>query len=340
MAKYCGKKDRTARLLKIQMLLSQHPDGLKPQQIALECSVSKRTIYRDIETLERELDIPLWVNQGKYGVSEGHFLSPIVFSTEEAMNIFMAARLMQNVTYQYNPSIVSTFAKLNTIVPAQLREKIQNTLEFIKKQPVNERKLAVFNTLTRAWLAQKSVRFEYLERYHKKTFACSVDPYVIEPSVLGHSSYLIGYCHEEKKIRGFKLDTIIGNVIIKSNTYTIPFDFDAANYISSEWDVHFNQELVTVKLRFHKENSERMIETRWHPSQQIEKLNDGTVVLTFKVREISYFRAFILGFGDDMEVLEPESLREQIREIATSLKNMYRKNNLKKSDATKVLENY
>ena len=79
MARSYGKKDRTARLLKLQMLLSEHPHGLTPAQMAAECSVSKRTMYRDINTLERELDVPLWAYRGVYGVSEGYFLSPIVF---------------------------------------------------------------------------------------------------------------------------------------------------------------------------------------------------------------------------------------------------------------------
>jgi predicted DNA-binding transcriptional regulator YafY len=328
MGKYHGKKDRTARLLKLQMLLSQHPEGMELKQIAAECSVSQRTVYRDLKTIEYELGVPLSINHGKYGVTEGHFLSPIVFSTEEAINIFLAARLMQNLSYQYNPSIASTFIKLNTIVPTSLRQKIQNTLEYMKKQPINKGKLSVFNKLTQAWLTQHVVEIRFLELYGQEPVVLTIEPYFIEPSILGHSSYVIAYCRELNKIYPFKADGIIGDVILRSDTYEIPPDFDAANYLGSEWDIHVEQELETVKLHFNSKISNRVIETTWHPSQVIEMQSDGSMIMTIKVRDVTYFRAFILGWGDDVEVLEPETLREQIKSIIYSLENIYTRRNI------------
>ncbi len=329
MSKYHGKKDRTARLLKLQMLLSQHPRGLDLTQIASECAVSQRTVFRDLKTLENELGIPLWFNQGKYGVTEGHFLSPVVFSTEEAMNIFLAARLMQNLFYQYNPSIASTFMKLNTIVPPPLRQKIQNTLEYMKKLPINERKLDVFNKLTHAWLTQHVVTIRYLDLYDKEPVMHTIEPYFIEPSILGHSNYVIAYCRDLKTISVFKMDGIIGAVMVGAETYEVPADFNATNYIGSEWDIHVNQALETVKLRFNKNIVNRIIETTWHPSQTIEVQPDGSIIMSFKVRDVAYFRAFILGFGDDVEVLEPETLREQIKSMVFSLKEIYSRRDAK-----------
>jgi predicted DNA-binding transcriptional regulator YafY len=323
MNKYHGKKDRTARLLKLQMLLSQHTQGIDLTEIASKCAVSERTVFRDLKTLEYELGIPLWFNKGKYGVSEGHFLSPIVFSTEEAVNIFLAARLLQNVSYQNNPSIASTFMKLNTIVPPLLRQKIQNTLEYMKKLPINERKLDVFNKLTHAWLTQHVVTIRYLDLYDQAPVMHTIEPYFIEPSILGHSNYVIAYCRDLKKISVFKMDGFIGGVMVGAETYVIPEDFDATDYISSQWDIFVNQALETVKLRFNKKMVNRIIETTWHPSQTIEVQPDGSIIVTFKVRDVAYFRSFILGFGDDVEVLEPETLREQVKTLVLSLQKIY-----------------
>jgi len=54
---------------------------------------------------------------------DGHFLPPIAFRQEEAMNIFIASRLMQNYSYLYNPNVISTFMKLSSILPGELREE-------------------------------------------------------------------------------------------------------------------------------------------------------------------------------------------------------------------------
>jgi predicted DNA-binding transcriptional regulator YafY len=325
MKKYYGKKDRTARLLRLQIFLSQHLEGKTLEQIASECSISQRTVYRDLKTLERELNVPLWMDRGRYGIMEGYYLPPVVFSNEEAINIFLAVRLMQNLSYQYDPTMASTFNKLCTVVPLSLKLKIQNTLEFMKKQPIDERKLRVFGQLVQAWLRQHIVHINYLEQYGKEPVALTIEPYFIEPSILGHSSYLIAFCREQGKVCAFKVDAIIGEVTLGPETYEIPQDFNAADYIGSEWDVHLNKDLEIVKLRFNAKSSKRAAQTIWHPSQIIEQQSDGSIIMTFKVRDITYFRAFILGWGDDVEVLEPEKLRKQLINIVYSLESIYDK---------------
>ena len=115
MSQSYRKRDRTARLLKLQVLLWQYPQGIKVDEISRRFSTSKRTIYRDLLALESELDVPIWEDSGKRGIVEGYFLPPVTLTQPEAMNIFLAARLMQNYSYVYNPSVIATFMKLNTM---------------------------------------------------------------------------------------------------------------------------------------------------------------------------------------------------------------------------------
>lgn len=323
MGKYHDKKDRTARLLKLQILLAQYPEGVGLADIAKACSISCRTVYRDLKTLDAELGVPVWMNGGKYGVAEGYFLPPIPFTNEEAMNIFLAIRLMQNLSYSFNPSIASTFMKLNTIVPFPLRQNIQNTLEYMKKQPLNENKLNIFKKLTQAWLLQHIVRIKYVDRYIRVPSCYNIEIYFIEPSIHGHSNYIIAYCEEMKKVFPFKMDRIIEDVEISPNHYIIPADFTTVENLGSEWDVNINHELETVKLHFNANVSSATAVTTWHPSQVVETLSDGSVIMTFKVRDVTYFRAWILGWGDEVEVLEPESLRRQIQLVVDSLADIY-----------------
>lgn len=86
-----GKTDRIARLLKVEHLLYQNPQGLEPKEIARLCDVSVRTTYRDLDDLEHELGIPIWQESSNRGIVEGYFLPPIHFTLPEALNIFLAA---------------------------------------------------------------------------------------------------------------------------------------------------------------------------------------------------------------------------------------------------------
>jgi predicted DNA-binding transcriptional regulator YafY len=304
------------------MLLAQYPLGLRIEEIASKCSISKRTAYRDLMALESEIGIPIWEQGSKRGLVEDRFLPPVNFTIEEAMNVFLAVRLMQNYSYVYNPSVISTFNKLERIIPEPLKKWIQDTIEHLESQPRDEMKINNFNKLTRAWLSKHSVRIDYREPIDKETVEYLIDIYYIEPSIMGHSSYMIAYNHAARSILDYKLDYIIGNVSIEENTYEIPPDFKIKNYFSSAWDSHI-MEPQEVKLRFTKNIRKAIIDTKWHPMQRIELQSDGSGIMTLEVRDTLFFRAWILGWGDNMEVLEPETFRNEIIQSATSLVNLY-----------------
>ena len=190
MDKVRGRRDRTARLFKLQILLWQYPSGLRVQELADMCAISKKTIYRDLKVLEYDLKVPIWEDGSKRGIVDGYFLPPINFTEEEAVNLFLAVRLMQHLFHLYNPSVASTFMKLDTIVPLPLRQQIQKTLEYIQKQPRDERKIRNFNRLTQAWLSQHRVKISYQEILDEKSLEQSIEPYFVEPSAPEHACYV------------------------------------------------------------------------------------------------------------------------------------------------------
>lgn len=341
MSSRARKRDRTARLLKLQVLLWQYPHGIEVDDIAQKLSISKRTIYRDLLTLENELDVPIWEQGSKRGVVEGYFLPPVTFTLAEATNIFLSARLMQNYSCIYNPNVVATFIKLNTILPPHLRDQIQHTLDYLEKLPRDERKLKNFNALTEAWASRRRVTIKYSEPGIQDSTETTIEPYFIEPSLLSFSSYVIAYCHLKKTIRSFKTDHIVGDIKISPDTYEIPASFNAMDYLSSPWDItssdklETHQAIETVKLRFSPKISRSVGETVWHPSQETEVQSDGSMVMTLKTRNTLSFRTWIMRWEKEVEVLEPRSLRDQIAKMVRSLAAIYsdpkRKNHKKSS---------
>ena len=55
VATECVKRDRTAPLLRVEHLLSQHPHGLSAKELASRLGITIRTVYRDLHALEEEL---------------------------------------------------------------------------------------------------------------------------------------------------------------------------------------------------------------------------------------------------------------------------------------------
>jgi predicted DNA-binding transcriptional regulator YafY len=323
LKKYFRKRDRTARLLKEQILLYQHPQGLDVKEIASKCYVSKRTIYRDFEALESKLGVPIWEQGSNRGITEGYFLPPIKFTLQEAIIIFLAARLLDNYVYLYNPNFTSTFMKLNTIVPLPLKNQIDNMLECFNGKPHSETNFKNFNILVQAWLSQHQVKMCYQEPEDDHPIERVIDPYYIEISVIGGALFVLAFCHLKNTIRAFNFERIAGEIKLLSEIFETPVDFNAVEYLGSSWGINFDSKMEIVKLRFsHNIDALTMI-NRFHPFQSIETLNDGSTILTLKVRDSINFLYLIMGLGTKVEVLEPKELRQQIYCEAQSLVKIY-----------------
>ena len=321
-----GKTDRTARLLKVEHLLYQNPKGLTVEEIARLCDVSRRTTYRDLIALESELGIPIAdLGKGRLGLVEGYFLPEIHFTLPEAMSIFFAARLMLGYAQRYDPGVASTFIKLSSIVPPPLRDQVQKTLDWMQKLPADEKYLRTLATLAEAWVSQYQVKISYRALEREKAIDHLIEPYFIEPVTSGRSSYVIAHSHRSDSLLTFKIERIEA-LEATSEPYVIPPDFDANEYLGSSWGIVVDGEVKTIKLKFDAPEIIRIMEeTRWHPSQVLERQKDGSVIMTLRVTSTVDLYSWILRWGEKVEVLEPKELRQDIIETARAILEVYKK---------------
>ena len=330
MEKNFRKRDRTARLLKIEILLSQNPPGLSVTEIAKRCDVSKRTAYRDLEALESELGVPIWEDAYKRGISEGYFLPSITFTQNEAVSLFLAARMTRYYSSCYNSNVISPIMKLATVFPPFLKTRLQKTIEHMQYLPMDHAKIRIFNNLIQAWLFRHPVIIQYQNLINKKPVECTVEPYSIEPAIRNYHACLIGYSHLEKKVITFKIDHIVGKVIIKPETYEIPDDFDIDEFLRYSWGTRADTKVDIVKLHFSKRTSQEIIDTYHHPTQVIQVQPDGSLLITFKIKITDAFMSWILSFGKDVEVIKPKSARNRMINHLRVMTDYYGLNKLDK----------
>ena len=316
------KTDRLARLLNVLYILNQNPNGVKVAEIARQCGVTVRTTYRDLDALEPLHGVKIWEERTKRGIVEGSVLPPIRLSLPEAMTIFLAARLMVGYANRYDPNIASTFMKLNSVVPPPLRDQIRQTMDWLQEQRKDEKYLRILETIAEAWVSQRTVRIWYQALGDEEATERSIDPYFIEPAAAGHSSYVIGYCHRTNEIRTFKIERI-RSIEETSDSYDIPSSFDASSYLASAWGIVADGELKTVKLKFDRQVARLLEEVTWHPSQVTKRQPDGSVIVTLQVLTTVELCSWILGWGEKVEVLEPEELREEIIQTAEAMLDVY-----------------
>lgn len=319
-----GKGDRTARLVKVEHLLYQNESGLTPAELARLCGVSSRTVYRDLQALQLEMGVPIWQEGKRWGIAEGYFLPPIHFTLAEALNVFLAARLMVSYAHRYDPNIASTFVKLNSVVPSPLKDQIQRTISWMQQMPMDKKHLSILGTVAESWVSQRQLKILYQALPRKQPIERVIEPYFIEPAAPGHSSYVVAFCHYRKGIRTFKIDRIESAQIVLQG-YDIPSDFDANDFFGSSWGVVVEGEVKTVKLKVVAPEIIRVMqETKWHPSQVLEKQKDGSMIMTLQVTDTYELLSWILGWGEKMEVLEPPELRQDVIRTAKAMLGAYK----------------
>ena len=314
---------KTERLIKIWLLLAGNPTGYTIKDLAERFGVNIRTIYRDMVALGADLKVPVYNDRKWWKINESRMLPPIRFTLPEALNIFLAARLMLSYSHRYDPNVDATFTKLSSVLPLALSEQVRKTMDWMQKLPKDEKHIRTLATLAEAWVSQQRLKIAYRSLPAEKAVERIIEPYYIEPAAPGHASYVVGYCHLKKGIRTFKIERI-ESAELTDEHYTIPADFDANEFFGSSWGIVVEGEIKTVRLKIVDPEIMRIMEeTVWHPSQVLEKQKDGSIIMTLKVTDTIDLFSWILGWGEKIEVLEPPGIREAVIETAEAVREVY-----------------
>jgi predicted DNA-binding transcriptional regulator YafY len=316
---------KTERLIQIWVLLAGNPAGYTIKELADRFGVNIRTVYRDMVALGTDLRIPVYDDKGRWRIEESHMLPPVRLTLSEALNIFLAARLMLRYSQRYDPNVDATFTKLSLVLLPALAEQVRKAMDWMRELPKDEKRLRVLTTVAEAWVRQRMLKIVYRSLTAEEAGERVIEPYYIEPAAPEHDSYVVAYCHVRKEIRTFKMSRI-EIVELTSEPYTIPSDFDANKFFSSSWRVVAGGEVETVKLKIIDPEILRIMEeTVWHPSQALQMQKDGSMIMTLKVATTVDFLAWILGWGEKIEVLEPKELREEVMETAEKKRESIRR---------------
>lgn len=82
---------------------------------------------------------------------------------------------------------------------------------------------------------------------------------------------------------------------------------------------------IKLVVRFMKHSAEHLRETPLSQDQVIGPEQDGWVTVTATVLDTQQLRWWLLGFGDQVEVLEPGNLRDEFDAMAVGMAHLYQK---------------
>ncbi len=316
--------NRTDRLLAIVLEL-QGRGHLRAQDLAAHFETSVRTIYRDVEAL-CEAGVPVVATPGRgYALLDGYFLPPLSFTADEATTLLLGGDFVAGqFDPQYREVAVTACRKIEAVLPTRQRAELQNlreSLHIITPAARHDAAPLVPNLLgelRRAILARQVIRFRYHGRHtgapHDARFERDAAPYS-----LAHVAgvwYLIAYCHQHQALRKFRLDRI-ERLELTEQSFTRPPNFRLPD------EPHESDRRVTIRALFTDETARWVRESRFFFITAQEETPAGLLV-TLRVRREDEAVSWLLGWGSQVRVLEPQSLRERLATEAEAMLRQYR----------------
>lgn len=222
--------NRIDRLFGILTLL-QSKKFVTGEKIAEKFNISVRSVYRDIKALnEQGVPVSFEPHRG-YFIVNGYFLQPVSFSTEEAnalllMESIVSAFADKSIHHHYT----SALTKVKSVLRSSQKDSIEKLSANIKLQvPVCF--IQSFDYLTRiqqAISSQKILEIGYTNKQEE------VSVRKLEPIGLifyAFSWHLIGWCHNKKDYRDFRVSRIMRLQCTEEN-FTIPKHMVLDDYMS------------------------------------------------------------------------------------------------------------
>lgn len=308
--------NRTDRLLAI--ILELQAKGVqRAEDLAATFEVHKRSIYRDIQAL-MESGVPIISEPGRgYTIMEGYFLPPVRFSPDEAIILLLGCDVMaQNFDHQYRAAAQSAASKISAVIPPPLRDEVtslQQSIRFVEFGTVLSEALI---QIRRAVLAHQTVHFDYQAKTSPDAPQTQrqVDPYGLVH--WGHNWYMVGFDHARRDTRIFRLERI-ENLVITSHRFVRPVNFKLGERPDDEAPRN-----VIVRLLFAPEIARWAKEERPFYWVSEQGTPDG-LVMELQVRQSQDILQWVLGWGSRVRVLEPDSLRQLVRDEARRMWERY-----------------
>ncbi len=293
----------------------------------MECGVTRRTIFRDLEALRRA-GLPLQYDEAlqQYRLPATRLLPPTNLTAEETLSLLVLCyELGDRARMPFYAPACSAALKLESSLPGRLREEVREVTSAIniRLQPGNPLKdhETAYQQLVRAIADKRCVRMRYDSLTEWEEIGTKLSPYRMLFS--RRSWYVIGRSSLHRATRTFNVGRI-AKLETLDETFLAKKGFSLDRYLRNAW--HLIPEPgpdVEVRLKFQPMVARNVAEVIWHKTQHTRMNKDGALNFRVTVSGLWEISWWILGYGDQVEVIAPKKLRGMIAQRARGMLAQY-----------------
>lgn len=295
-----------SRLFRIVYYLLDKGKSTAPE-LAEKFEVSVRTIYRDIDIIS-SMGIPVYAMQGKGGgitLLDNFVLDKSLLSTREKEQILMA---LQGIIATEPNNSDELLTKLGSLFQTKNTNWIEvDFSNWVKRNPSQD----IFQLMKSAIFSRNVISFQYFSSNRESTERR------VEPLKLVFKSkdwYLYGFCLMRNDYRFFKL-TRIREMEIQAEVYSR--EIPSTCSIGKQMDI---QNAIAVTLKFDQDMAFRVYDEF---AEGVTEDKQGNLYVRTNLPDSDTLYSYLFSFADSVEIVEPENIREQVKNKLAAMQKKY-----------------
>lgn len=250
-------------------------------------SYSIRTLQRDIRDISNLFNFD--IHNKKKGDNRYYIESRPVMEVDE-----------------YNQRLLESFQIMNAV------NSQPDFSEFVYLESRNPRGIQNFYDLLFAIRNKRIIEFQHFKYKDQSVTSRKVHPLALKESK--DRWYLIAIDSKDEKLKAFGLDRI-SNLTVSKSGFKLHEKFNIKEHFKNAFGImNLEESPEKIIIRSTKEQAEYLKSSPLHHSQQIDKETDKLVYFTYDLFPTYDFVQEILSFGNQVKVLEPKTLADQIKE--------------------------
>jgi len=231
---------------------------------------------------------------------------PLKLTSPEATGLLVALRALADIPGVVDPEAArSAIAKIEAAAGAVRHDATGSAVD--EQAPVETRAAAAVRTAVQY---KHALAIDYYAASHDTLTSRIVDP--IRVLLIGGHSYLEAWSREAEGVRLFRFDRIVEATEL-GEPAAAPESALHAPPDTSLFDG--DPSLPSAKLRI-APSASWMLE--YYPMRDVRELPDGSCEAVMTYASEDWMTRLVLGFGSAVQVVEPQSLAQRVRDAAAA----------------------
>ena len=315
---------KTSQCIKLLRILYSRKQPINIAELAGDLETNPRNIPEYVKEL-RLIGFDIEPVHGKYG---GYVLNrestfPAVRLSDAEREAFMAGfeYLLLRNDFMEIENYKKAMQKVSSALVSRgsITDEMMLAYHFPLAMPQEELEKRYF-AIQQCILNKTVIEIEYLTQKNEVTKR-AIHPYKL--FMYNNAWFVLGFDESKGAILYFKLNRI-QYFAVQHRKFVQLLTYKESDYLD-EYGMKNNGEWYPIKLKLTGNYAMLVKERIYGKDQTIEEVDDKTTILSVKMQNSDSILKFVLGYGVDCEVLEPDWLKDKVAETIDEIYKVYGK---------------